>query len=118
MCTWFGVDCMDDEFGQSSLGRVKMLNLSSNGLEGTLPEELGLLQLDIREIDVSDNSIGGSLPEKIFDLTNLSKSLSRGRRRADLCTKTHAVVNCKFASLGQITFILDRTNFGRPFQSR
>lgn len=73
VCQWFGVECMEDEFGMSSFGRVKDLNLSANGLQGELPDELGLLQLDIRTLDVSDNAIGGTIPESISDLKNLSK---------------------------------------------
>lgn len=71
VCQWFGVDCLEDEFGKSSLGRVKSLNLSSNGLEGELPNELSLLQLDIRSLDFSENSIGGTVPEMLSDLKNL-----------------------------------------------
>lgn len=72
VCQWFGVECMEDEFGQSSLGRVKSLNLSSNGLEGQIPDELGLFQLDIRALDLSGNAIGGTIPETISALKNLN----------------------------------------------
>jgi hypothetical protein len=53
--------------------RVQSLNLTSNGLAGTLPDELSMLQLDIRVLDVSDNSIEGTIPASLSNLRNLRK---------------------------------------------
>jgi Leucine-rich repeat (LRR) protein len=64
VCLWHGVDCLDKE---NTIGLVQSLNLSANGLVGTLPPEIGLLQLDLRSLDLSSNSIEGSIP----DLTSL-----------------------------------------------
>ena len=73
VCQWYGVECLGDELGGNSLDLVSVLNLTSNGLEGELPGELSLLQLDIRKLDVSGNSIGGTIPETLQTLKNLSK---------------------------------------------
>lgn len=75
VCDWFGVDCLD--LGEN-LGLVGSLNLSSNALTGTIPAEIGLLELDITALDLSENHIGGTIPESIFLLRNLGKpTLSR-----------------------------------------
>lgn len=73
VCMWHGVTCLDENGGWDSIGIVSGLNLSSNGLEGELPDELGLLQNDIRSLDLSGNSIGGSIPQSLASLRNLSK---------------------------------------------
>jgi hypothetical protein len=68
VCLWHGVECLDEH---ATIGLVKALNLSSNGLTGTLPEEIGLLELDIRLLDVSSNAIAGTIPETLFLMKNL-----------------------------------------------
>jgi Leucine-rich repeat (LRR) protein len=60
VCLWHGVDCLDKE---NTIGLVQSLNLSANGLVGKLPPEIGLLQLDIRSLDLSSNSIEGTIPD-------------------------------------------------------
>jgi hypothetical protein len=71
VCLWHGVQCLDE---YSTIGLVKSLNLSSNFLTGTLPHELGLLELDCSTLDVSNNAITGSIPETLFLMKNLGKS--------------------------------------------
>jgi hypothetical protein len=73
VCLWYGVDCLDDDFGRDSMGLVKSLNLSANGLVGALPNEIGLLQLDLRTLDVSFNDLVGTIPQTLSSLRNLSK---------------------------------------------
>ena len=58
---WHGVET-------DALGRVSELVLSSNGLSGTLPRELGDLN-SLTKLDVGGNEIWGPLPQS---LTNLS----------------------------------------------
>ena len=72
VCMWHGVECHDED----TLERVKALNLTSNGLGGTLPSEIALLQLDVHSLDISDNSIEGTIPESLSRLKNLGKSHS------------------------------------------
>ena len=77
VCEWYGVSCLQDEFGDGSLGLVQSLNLSGNGLQGLLPNELGLLQLDVRILDLGGNEIRGTIPENLAVLGNLSKYYHR-----------------------------------------
>jgi len=68
VCLWHGVECFDA--GQT-MDLVKSLNLSSNELTGTIPEEIGLLGPDIRSLDLSDNELAGTIPETAFLMKNL-----------------------------------------------
>lgn len=68
VCLWYGIECFDES---DMIGLVKSINLSSNGLAGTLPLELALLERDVRLIDLSFNSIGSSLPDAFYRLNNL-----------------------------------------------
>lgn len=70
VCLWHGVICMEEE---SVLGRVQALNLSSNGLAGVLPQEIGLLMLDIRSLDLGNNAIEGTIPDALSNLRNLGR---------------------------------------------
>lgn len=60
VCRWYGVNC------QMELGKVTHIMLGDNGLQGTLPPEIGSLQLNW--FSLADNAIGGSLPDNIGDL--------------------------------------------------
>jgi hypothetical protein len=58
-CQWFGVTC-------SSTARIFGLSLRSNGLAGTLPNELHLLS-NLFELDLSHNKrVYGTLPAKFM----------------------------------------------------
>lgn len=70
VCLWHGVECHDED---NTMERVQSLNLTSNGLAGTLPDELSMLQFDIHVLDVSDNSIEGTIPASLSNLRNLRK---------------------------------------------
>ena len=63
-CTWEGVSC------SSSDGQVTAIDLSSLGLQGTLPPELGSLQ-SLLVIRLEGNQLHGSLPDSWSDLTSL-----------------------------------------------
>jgi Leucine-rich repeat (LRR) protein len=67
VCFWHGVQCLDE-----NVGLVQALNLSSNGLMGSLPAEVALLQHDCRSLDLSDNSIAGTIPD-LSPLQNLQR---------------------------------------------
>jgi len=73
VCQWYGVTCLGGTVGGQSLGLVSGLNLTQNGLAGTVPDELSLLHIDIRSLDLSFNAIGGTIPGNISALKNLSK---------------------------------------------
>ncbi len=68
VCLWHGVECIDQ---RDTIAMVKSLNLSANALIGTIPDEIGMIGLDIHSLDVSDNKIVGSIPKTLFILKNL-----------------------------------------------
>jgi hypothetical protein len=78
VCSWYGVDCV--EFG-SGLGMFRSLNLSSNALAGTIPDELGLLAMGIFALDLSQNQLTGTIPESLFLLKNMSTSIQASAHR-------------------------------------
>lgn len=73
VCLWHGVECFEED---NTLGHVRALNLSSNGLAGTIPQEIGLLFSDLQVLDLGNNDITGSIPPTIEHLESLGKSLA------------------------------------------
>ena len=69
-CSWMGVRCNQD--GTSVLA----LDLSENGLKGTLPAGLGNLA-NLQSVDLEGNSLSGPLPKTLGRLKNL-RSLHLG----------------------------------------
>ncbi|KAL3932446.1 MAG: hypothetical protein SGBAC_010843 [Bacillariaceae sp.] len=64
-CEWNGVTCNDNlEVTDILLGR--------QGLTGTIPTEIGLLQA-LTQLDLSKNGLQGSLPEELYDVVSLQK---------------------------------------------
>ena len=61
--TWLGVTTADS-------GRVIKINLSQNGLQGTIPPALGDLT-NLEALDLSDNQLRGEIPRTLGNLTNL-----------------------------------------------
>ena len=59
VCNWYGVDC--DEQDASTVVHV---NMTTNGLEGTIPVELASLSSLIR-LDLSSNRLSGSIPKEL-----------------------------------------------------
>ena len=51
-------------------GRVTKLDLSGNGLEGTIPSSLGNLS-NLKELNLSGNKLTGSIPAELGNLRNL-----------------------------------------------
>lgn len=68
VCQWQGVSCI----GQGTQERIRKLNLSGLGLNGTiLPGTLGALSA-LASLDLSSNSLTGEIPSDIFSLSSLS----------------------------------------------
>ncbi|KAL8511595.1 hypothetical protein ACS0TY_018126 [Phlomoides rotata] len=61
-CTWSGVHCLD--------GRVYMLDLNGQELEGVLVPELGNLT-HLRVLNLSENHLSGTIPQEFGQLTTL-----------------------------------------------
>ena len=64
VCTWVGVTC------DSRYNKVTRLNISSMGLVGTIPPEIGNLSFLV-SLDISENSFHGPIPPSIFDISPL-----------------------------------------------
>ncbi len=64
LTTWFGITMEND--------RVKTIDLSSNNLTGTLPQELGYLT-ELKELTLDYNQISGNIPPETGSLSNLER---------------------------------------------
>ena len=60
---WKSLDCDED-------GNVQLINLWTNNLKGTMPEELAELK-ELTTIDFLTNSISGTLPGRLPEMTQL-----------------------------------------------
>ena len=67
LSSWHGVATNSD-------GRVTRLVLNDNGLDGTLPAELGNLSA-LEQLDLQNNALSGALPDELANLTNLASLL-------------------------------------------
>ena len=67
---WYGIDTDDG-------GRVTSLNLSDNGLTGTISEALGQLN-NLETLNLSDNELTGPIPKALELLDNLQFLRLRG----------------------------------------
>jgi hypothetical protein len=65
-CSWFGVRCYADS-GKS----VSNLSLWKNGLNGTIPSELGNLS-NLTYLHLGSNSLTGTIPSELGNLTKLT----------------------------------------------
>jgi hypothetical protein len=100
-CGWVGVECELDPKGPTFDGNgvVTSLNLTLNGLAGSLPSELegleGLLRLDL-----SDNALVGTLPKSLGNLKNLLDMILRNNELSGYLPSEYGV---GFRSLRQLS---------------
>jgi hypothetical protein len=64
ICTWYGITC--SQFGE----QVIVLVLTSNRLNGTIPESIGLLS-QLRGLNMAYNNLHGTIPSSIYNITTL-----------------------------------------------
>ncbi len=71
---WLTDEPLDQWYGvvTNSGGSVRGLNLTRNGLAGTLPPELGDLA-NLRGLYLSDNNLSGTIPPELGNLANLEE---------------------------------------------
>ena len=62
-CSWFGVTCTN--------GSVSRLWFWTNGLNGTIPSELGNLS-NLTSLNLGNNSLSGTIPSELGNLKNLT----------------------------------------------
>ena len=63
-CSWYGIQCTEDH--------IFSIDLSNNGLNGTIPDSIGnLSELQVLHLYGKKNNIYGSLPDSIGLLTKL-----------------------------------------------
>jgi hypothetical protein len=72
-CSWYGIKCETSPDGPvfDGHGEVTTLNLTSNALIGTLPDELVALS-GLMRLDLSSNGLTGTLPSSLSDMQHLS----------------------------------------------
>jgi hypothetical protein len=72
-CSWYGVQCETSPGGPvfDGPGEVTTLNLTANGLIGTLPIEILALQDGLMRLDLSKNGLTGPLPKSYSDMQHL-----------------------------------------------
>jgi hypothetical protein len=75
-CAWYGCSCPDAGGCIVDEWHLSKVDLSSNGLNRTLPPEVGLLST-LESLDLLLNSLTGSLPAELGNLT-LLQDLSLG----------------------------------------
>ncbi|KAJ4837188.1 hypothetical protein Tsubulata_030086 [Turnera subulata] len=74
VCSWIGISC-----NNATPQRVTALNLSSMGLEGSIPQDIGNLSF-LAMLDLSNNRLAGEIPSGFRSLPNL-EALFLGRNR-------------------------------------
>ena len=62
-CSWLGITC--------NAGHVTKLELDTNGLQGTLPTELGNLT-ELQRLDLTQNYLTGAIPGALGNLSHVS----------------------------------------------
>ena len=94
LSTWHGI-------WTDASGRVQGLELTNNGLLGTLPEELGNL-VKINVLRLSNNQLTGPIPESLGNLTHLEGLVLAYNRLSGL-------IPPELGNLGNLTYLrLDR----------
>jgi len=63
-CSWYGVQCSDDE------SMVEVISLSANHLVGPIPSEIGDFQ-HLTTLDLDSNELNGTIPSEIGNLADL-----------------------------------------------
>ena len=93
LAQWFGVKADAD-------GRVTEIDLSGNGLVGTLPPRIGAL-IHLELLDLSGNDLVGQIPPELGKLTNLSTLYLGGNRlRGCVPASLREIENSDLNSLG------------------
>ena len=91
---WHGVDT-------DSSGRVILLNLSENGLQGEIPSELGELS-EMAALDLSYNRLTGTIPSELGDLIDLRRlQLGGNNLEGEVPSELGNLINLTVLDLGE-----------------
>jgi Leucine-rich repeat (LRR) protein len=114
LCAWEGVECGMDPNGPhfDGNGAVTALNLTSNGLAGSLPSELKALT-SLSRLDLSKNSLVGTLPEALASLRELKDLILRENKLSGIIPIDYGL---KFSNLRQLSLGLNKLHGGIPRQ--
>jgi hypothetical protein len=63
-CEWYGVVCQSDDGSSTGVEVIRGLNLTGNGLDGTIPSDLAILS-NLLVLDMSNNQLMGSIPDEM-----------------------------------------------------
>jgi|GEM_PF-2110177 len=66
LCEWYGISCGSEWIDGRERSVVKAINLSYNGLRGSLPPAITSLKY-LNRLDVAGNDLSGPVPEAILD---------------------------------------------------
>jgi hypothetical protein len=101
VCSWVGVECELDPKGPSfdGNGLVTALNLTQNGLAGSLPSELQGLE-GLLALDLSHNALVGTLPKSLGNLSKLLDLILRNNKLSGYLPPEYGV---GFHSLRQLS---------------
>ena len=82
-------------------GRVVGLRLSSQGIVGTIPSELGSLA-NLQSLSLSENRLTGGIPKELGSLANLlSLSLSENQLTGEIPKELGSLANLQYLSLSE-----------------
>jgi len=70
-CKWYGVECMKDVLNDSDSNLVVGLNLSQNGLMGSIPLDLALLSDSLSVLDLISNRLTGKISSVLGNMSLL-----------------------------------------------
>lgn len=90
-CSWYGVTCTS--------GHVTQLSLNSNGLNGSIPTELGNLAYLLR-LSLTGNHLSGTIPTSLGSLANLQYLfLSNNQLTGSIPAELGNLANLQYLSL-------------------
>lgn len=94
VCIWYGVSCDSND-------EVYQINLSDNGLVGTISPSIGDL-FSLERIDLQINSISGTIPTEIGDLSSMELLNLQYNSFRNNIDSTTGVITDSFCDIGTI----------------
>lgn len=92
-CSWYGVTCVG--------GHIVSIDLSDNGLNGSLPDQIGDLNA-LTDLNLADNQINGALPDSIGGCAALvNLVLSRNAISGQLPTSLYSIKSLQNIALAR-----------------